>query len=69
MPRGAGARHEEEPVLKKVLVVLFVLFLGYWLVEAPDSFASFAQDGAGWVWQAVRSLFESVIDVLDSLGR
>ena len=56
-------------MLKKVLVVLVVLFLGYWLVQAPNSFASFAQDTAGWVWGGVRSLFESVIDVLDSLGR
>jgi len=55
--------------VKKILVLLLVVFLGYWLVQAPDSFASFAQDGAGWVWRMVRSLFESVIDVLDSLGR
>jgi len=55
--------------VKKVLLVVLVLFLGYWLVEAPASFADFAQSGAGWLWQTARSLFESVIDVLDSLGR
>ena len=56
-------------MLKKVLLVVLVLFLGYWLVQKPDSFATFAQDGAGWIWQMAQSLFESVIDVLDSLGR
>ncbi len=56
-------------MLKKVLLVLLVLFLGYWLVQAPNSFAAFTRDGAGWVWQMARTLFESVIDVLDSLGR
>ncbi len=69
MPRPRASGVEEEPVLKKVLVVLLVLFLGYWLVQAPNSFATFAQDAAGWVWGAARTVFESVIDVLDSLGR
>ena len=55
--------------MKKVLVVVLVLFLGYWMVQAPNDFADAAQDSAGFVWTAVRSLFESVIDVLDSLGR
>jgi hypothetical protein len=54
---------------KKVLLVVLVVFLGYWLVQSPNSFAEFTQDGAGWVWDTTRSLFESVIDVLDSLGR
>ena len=56
-------------MLKKVVLVVLVLFLGYWLVQKPDSFATFAQDGAGWIWEMAQSLFESVIDVLDSLGR
>ncbi len=55
-------------MLKKVLLVLLAVFVLYWLVQAPNSFANFAQDGAGWVWDTARALFESVIDVLDSLG-
>ncbi len=54
---------------KKVLIVVLVLFLGYWLVQAPNSFASFTQDTGSWLWSMAQSLFESVIDVLDSLGR
>ena len=54
---------------KKILIVVLVLFLGYWLVQAPNSFASFAQDTGSWIWSTASSLFESVIDVLDSLGR
>ncbi len=48
--------------------LVLVLFLGYWLVQAPNSFAQVLQDTAGWLWRTVRSLFESVIDVLNSLG-
>jgi hypothetical protein len=60
--QGGGA------VLKKVLLVVVVLFLGYWLVQQPDSFAAFAQDGAGWAWKMAQTLFQSIIDVLSSLG-
>jgi hypothetical protein len=56
-------------VLKKILLLLVVVFLVYWLVQAPSSFATFAQDAVGWAWRMVRTLFESVIDVLDSVGR
>ncbi len=56
-------------MLKKVLLVLLVVFLGYWLVQAPNSFANVMQDGASWVWDVTSRIFSSVIDVLDSLGR
>jgi cell shape-determining protein MreC len=55
-------------VLKKVLLVVLVVFLVYWLVQAPNSFANVMQDGASWVWDVASRLFESVIDVLNSLG-
>ena len=54
---------------KKILLGVLVVFLGYWLVQAPNSFASFTQDTGGWLWSMAQSLFQSVIDVLDSLGR
>ena len=54
---------------KKILIVGLVLFVGYWLVQAPTSFAAFTEDTGGWLLRMAQSLFESVIDVLDSLGR
>jgi hypothetical protein len=55
-------------VKKKILVIVLLLFLGYWLVQAPNSFADFTQDTGSWLWTTAQSLFESIIDVLDSLG-
>jgi hypothetical protein len=55
-------------VLKKVLLVVLVVFLGFWLVQAPNSFANVMQNAASWVWDVTSRLFTSVIDVLDSLG-
>ena len=55
-------------MLKKFLLVVLVFFLGYWLVERPESFATFAENLGSWLWTTAQSLFQSVIDVLDSLG-
>ena len=69
MPGPHTSSQREGESVKKVLLVLLVLFLGYWLVQSPNSFASTAEDAGGWIWSTTRSLFESVIDVLDSFGR
>ena len=53
---------------KKVVIGLIVLFLGFWLVQAPNSLADFAQDGAAWVWSMTTRVFSSVIDFLGALG-
>ena len=54
---------------KKVLLIVLLVFVAYWLVQAPNSFANVTQEAGGWIWRTTRSLFESVIDVLNSLGR
>ena len=33
--------------MRKLLVVVLVVFLGYWLVQSPESFAGVAQGAAG----------------------
>ena len=48
---------------------MLLVFVGYWMIQAPNSFANFVQDAGSWIWRTAQSLFESVIDVLDSLGR
>jgi hypothetical protein len=53
--------------MKTVLTGVLVLFLGFWLVKAPESFAAFAQDGAGWAWAMTTTLFQSAIDFLGAL--
>jgi hypothetical protein len=53
--------------MKLVVVGVIVLFLGFWLVQAPGSMATFAQEGASWIWDMLTLLFESVIDFLTAL--
>ncbi len=53
--------------MKVVVIGLLVLFLGFWMVQAPDSLASFAQDAGSWLWDMTTMIFRAVIDFLTSL--
>lgn len=53
--------------MKTLVIVVLVLFVGFWMVQAPDSLAGFASDGATWVWTMTEMVFGSVIDFLGAL--
>ena len=53
---------------KKLVVGLLLLFLGFWLVQAPNSLATTLEDGGSWAWQVTTRVFTSVIDFLGALG-
>ena len=52
----------------KVLVIgVLVLFVGYWMVQAPDSLAGFTEEAAAWTWDLITQVFGAFIDYLGSL--
>ncbi len=53
--------------MKLVVVGLLVLFVGFWMVQAPDSLATFASDSGGWMWEMTTTVFGAVIDFLNAL--
>ncbi len=53
--------------MKPWVVVLLVLFVGFWMVQAPGQFADFAGDGAAWVWSMTETVFTGLIDFLGAL--
>ena len=53
---------------KKVLIGLLVLFLGFWMVQSPNTLASSVQEGGAWVWEMTTRVFTSVINFLGALG-
>jgi hypothetical protein len=53
--------------MKIVVVGLVVLFIGFWMVQAPDSLAEFTQDGLSWLWDTASMVFRGLIDFLGSL--
>jgi hypothetical protein len=71
MARAGSCLHADclgtETTMKKVLLVVLVLFLGFYLMRDPVELASFAQNAGVALWLMLSTLFEAVIDFLDAL--
>ncbi len=54
--------------LKKGVVLLVILFLGFWLVQDPNGFAQSAKETGSTIWDLLTQLFDSLISFIKSLG-
>ncbi len=62
------ANERSQPInVKKVLLVLVVVFLGFWMFTDPNGLAVAAGDGADKTWDLAQSLFRAIIDFVDAL--
>jgi hypothetical protein len=55
-------------VLKKGVVLLVVLFLGFWLVQDPNGFAASAKQTSTAVWDLLVQLFDGIISFFKSIS-
>jgi len=46
---------------------LVVVFVGYWMVQSPDTLATFTRDGATWIWDTTQTVFGSLISFLGNV--
>ena len=53
--------------VKKALLVLVVVFLGFWMFTDPNGLATAASDGGGKTWELTQELFRAIIDFVDAL--
>lgn len=53
--------------MKALILGVVVLFVGFWLVQAPDSLADFTKESAGWLWDTTSMVFSSALEFLDNL--
>lgn len=53
--------------LKKGMVLLVVVFVGYYMFSDPNGLAQTSKDGAAALWQALASLFGALIDFIDAI--
>ena len=53
--------------MKPLILGVAVLFVGFWMVQAPDSLADFTKESASWTWDTTSMVFESVLEFLDNL--
>ena len=54
--------------LKKGVVLLVILFLGFWLVQDPNGFADSAKTTLGTIWDLLIQLFDSIISFIKSIS-
>ncbi len=52
---------------KKAVVVLLVVFLGFWMFNDPNGLAQVARDGASEGWSLTQQLFRAIIDFMGAL--
>ena len=52
---------------KKALLVLALVFLGFWMFRDPQGLADSSGEAAGAVWDGTTQLFEATIRFLDEL--
>ena len=55
-------------VLKKGVVLLVILFLGFWLVKDPNGFAQSAKDTIGTIWDLLMQVFDAIISFIKSIS-
>jgi len=53
--------------LKKGVGLLFILFLGFWLVQDPNGLANSAQNAGSTVWDVLSTLFSSLREFFQSI--
>ena len=54
--------------LKKTVLLLVVLFLGFWLVQDPNGFAQSAKDTIGTIWDLLIQIFDAIISFIKSIS-
>jgi len=53
--------------MKKPVVIIVVLFLGFYLLRDPAELATVSINAAVALWEMVSTLFEAIIDFLNAL--
>jgi hypothetical protein len=53
--------------MKKAILVVVVVFLGFWLLSDPRGMADSVQSGGGNVWDVTEDLFSGLIDFFRAL--
>jgi hypothetical protein len=52
---------------KKLIAVVVVVFLGFWMLQDPNGLAETAKDAGGETWSVTEKLFTGVIDFVGAL--
>lgn len=54
--------------LRKGVVLLVVVFVGFYMFTDPNGLAALAKDGGAKLWDALQQLFSAIIAFLDAIS-
>jgi hypothetical protein len=54
-------------MMKKPLIIILVLFLGFYLLRDPAELAVFSSNAAVALWNMISTLFVAIIEFLNAL--
>ena len=54
--------------VKKLLIVVVIVFFGFWMFTDPNGLATTSKDAAGEGWSMAKQLFRGVIDFVGAMG-
>lgn len=54
--------------LKKVVIALVVVFLGFWMFTDPNGLAEAAKSAGNQTWTLAQQLFTAIIDFVGALS-
>ncbi len=57
-----------EGALKKSVILLLILFLGFWLVQDPSGFAESAKQTGSTLWELLVQIFRGIISFFTSIS-
>ena len=66
-PSALGKVWSMDAVLKKGVVLLVVVFVGYYLFTDPNGAAGSAKDTSSAIWSGLVTLFSAIIRFLNAL--
>jgi len=67
LPARNAVSGKKVSTMKKPVIIVLVLFLGFYLLRDPAELAVFAQNAGVALWKMVSTLFEAIIDFLNTL--
>lgn len=54
-------------MIKKLIILAAVVFVGYWMFTDPSGLADIAKDGSSGLWSLTSQLFTATIDFIKQL--
>jgi hypothetical protein len=54
-------------VVRKGLVLLVIVFIGFYMFNDPNGLADVVKHGGGNLWEGLKNLFAAMIDFLNAI--